>query len=94
MLPLAILFLVAAAGIPSAAPEDIPFFNDIQELVEYWGFPYENHEVVTDDGYILNMHRIPSATPDLNRVVLLQHGLQGSSSNWIFGPADTVITFL
>ncbi len=27
--------------------------------MEYWGYTVEEHEVTTDDGYILTMHRIP-----------------------------------
>ena len=85
----AVILLAVAAN--AVIAEDIPFFNDVEELVNYWGFPYENHMVTTEDGYILNMHRIPSSQPTTDRVVLLQHGLQGDSSNFIFGPTDTVI---
>lgn len=30
----------------------------IQEIVEAEGFNFENHTVITEDGYILEMHRI------------------------------------
>ncbi|NWH60263.1 LIPM Lipase, partial [Geococcyx californianus] len=29
------------------------------EIVRYYGYPYEEHEVVTEDGYYLTMQRIP-----------------------------------
>ena len=29
------------------------------ELVDYWGYQFEEHPVVTSDGYILGVHRIP-----------------------------------
>ncbi|KFV19404.1 Lipase member M, partial [Tauraco erythrolophus] len=32
---------------------------DVGEIVRYHGYPYEEHEVVTDDGYYLTMQRIP-----------------------------------
>lgn len=31
------------------------------ELVEFWGYPFEDHSVVTKDGYILGLHRIPNS---------------------------------
>lgn len=30
----------------------------IQEIVETRGFAFENHTVITDDGFILEMHRV------------------------------------
>ena len=44
----------------------------------------EIHHVITDDGYILEIHRIPKkdGTP-----VLLTHGLLDTSATWvIMGP--------
>ena len=29
------------------------------ELIEYWNYPCEEHQVDTADGYILGLHRIP-----------------------------------
>merc|ERR1712179_461790 len=40
-----------------AVPEDM--FLSTTELIEYWGYPSEAHEVPTDDGYLLTLHRIP-----------------------------------
>ena len=31
--------------------------NLCRELVEGWGYQFESHEVITEDGYILNVHR-------------------------------------
>lgn len=58
------------------------------QIIEHWGYPAESHDVVTDDGYILTMHRIPHGKndPDPSKkrpAVYLQHGLEASSSNWI-----------
>ncbi|CAH1179216.1 unnamed protein product [Phaedon cochleariae] len=60
------------------------------ELVESRGYPIETHEVETEDGYLLNVYRIPygknsvgNGTP--NRYpVLMQHGLFGCGENFIW----------
>ncbi|PIO55667.1 ab-hydrolase associated lipase region, partial [Teladorsagia circumcincta] len=31
----------------------------VPEIVRYWGYPAEVHYAVTQDGYILELHRIP-----------------------------------
>jgi len=59
-------------------------------IMFHWGYKPESHQVVTEDGYILTMHRLPygksgpSSTGGAPRpVIFLQHGLEGDSSNWI-----------
>jgi hypothetical protein len=46
--------------------------------------------VVTDDGYILTLHRIPNNKSVAQKPpVLLQHGLLCSSADWvIIGPGE------
>ncbi|KAH7729926.1 Protein LIPL-1 [Aphelenchoides avenae] len=60
------------------------------EIIEYWGYPVEIVEAVTQDGYILTLHRIPYGKKSgpakdgkPKEVVFMQHGLEASSSNWI-----------
>lgn len=57
------------------------------ELIEKYGYPVEVHNITTEDGYILQAHRIPygqKCGPAVGkRVILLQHGLLGDSSNWV-----------
>ncbi|KHJ83782.1 ab-hydrolase associated lipase region, partial [Oesophagostomum dentatum] len=31
----------------------------VPELIQHWGYPIEEHKVITADGYILTLHRIP-----------------------------------
>lgn len=62
--------------------------TDINGVIRHWGYPVEEHEVQTDDGYILKIHRIPHGkNEDPNGlkkpVVFLQHGLLMSSASWV-----------
>jgi len=57
--------------------------------IKHWGYAVEPYDITTDDGYILTIFRIPRAknqteTPSGPRpVVLIQHGLLGSSDMWV-----------
>uniref|UniRef100_A0A2C9LZB8 Partial AB-hydrolase lipase domain-containing protein n=1 Tax=Biomphalaria glabrata TaxID=6526 RepID=A0A2C9LZB8_BIOGL len=58
------------------------------ELITSKGFPCENYYITTEDGYILNTLRIPHGRHNGDRkgprpVVVLQHGLMGSCSNYL-----------
>jgi len=63
------------------------------------GYPCETHNVVTEDGYILNMHRIPwgkhGNTADVVRpAVNVQHGILSSSEDWVISPPGQALAFL
>ena len=57
----------------------------LEEMVTSKGFPFEKHEVITSDGYILQIFRIPGAKNESNykttpkQPVYFQHGLLDSS---------------
>ncbi len=42
------------------------------ENIEYWGYTAEEHQVTTDDGYIITMYRIPGTATD-GRYVMRDH---------------------
>nr|XP_032523030.1 lipase 3-like [Danaus plexippus plexippus] len=83
------------------APEKIEYMcnNDdpsihmaTPQLIASHGYVSESHTIVTEDGYILTVHRIPysrnvSSREVPRKTVLLHHGLLGSSADWIMaGP--------
>ncbi|XP_031458411.1 lysosomal acid lipase/cholesteryl ester hydrolase-like [Phasianus colchicus] len=53
---IAITYLICTTESSSASPE---VSMDVGEIVHYHGYPYEEHEVVTEDGYYLTLQRIP-----------------------------------
>ena len=58
-------------------------------LIAKYNYQGEEHTVVTDDGYILTIHRILPKTPNTEgkSPILLQHGLLCSSADWVLlGP--------
>lgn len=62
------------------------------------GYPSEVHTVITDDGYILHMHRIPHGRGESyntsRKVVFLQHGLLSSSADWVVTGPGNALAFL
>lgn len=52
-----------------------------RDVITELGYPYEALRVVTDDGYILLLERIPRR--DARKVVYLQHGVFDSSMGWV-----------
>lgn len=57
-------------------------------MIKWWEYPAEIHDVLTDDGYIITIHRIPygRSSPLTNKtrpVILLMHGLEDASSTWV-----------
>ena len=66
----------------------------IGEIVNADGLTFEEHTVTTEDGYILNLHRIYSAefgSIISLPVIFLQHGLMSSSELFILhgAPSDS-----
>ncbi|KAI8433094.1 hypothetical protein MSG28_013948 [Choristoneura fumiferana] len=67
-----------------------PIVNDLVETPDFIalaaenGFRAEKHDVVTEDGYVLTMHRIlPGENCARKKPVLLMHGLLQSSEDFI-----------
>lgn len=60
-------------------------------LTKSKGYPAEEHDVTTRDGYILTVHRIPNPNKP---VVFLQHGLLDASSSFVINFANQSLGFV
>ncbi|CAH2084568.1 unnamed protein product [Euphydryas editha] len=70
-------------------PEPEDAYLNITQLVTKYGYEIEEHTVTTEDGYILNIHRMPSR--NLTKVILLMHGILDSSDSWVLqGPNNAL----
>jgi len=55
-----------------------------EEMIALAGYTPETHIVITEDGYILHLHRIKGDGP----TIFCQHGLEDSSAAWVLAGAD------
>ncbi|XP_066475072.1 lipase member M-like [Tiliqua scincoides] len=73
-------------------------FMTISEIIQYWEYPSEKHEILTADGYYLEADRIPYGIHSPRNtgprpVVLLLHGLQLEGRCWIAGLPNNSLGF-
>lgn len=67
------------------------------QLITASGYPAETHQVTTEDGYVLELHRIPHgvtpATDDVGHrpVAFLHHCLLCSSSDFVMSSPDKAL---
>lgn len=79
---------VLAEGDPAPTTRAVTFRDSLntdtrtcRDVITELGYPYEAIRVVTTDGYVLLLERIPRR--DARKVVYLQHGVFDSSMGWI-----------
>jgi len=72
-------------------PIDPDCLRNLTEIIISKGYPCEEYDVITDDGYILKTFRIPSSKKEYKNgviasnkpVVLLMHGLLDYAFTWV-----------
>lgn len=93
------LILLLALGLASADPYCLRDIIKSDERIASHGYPSESHEVVTEDGYVLTLFRIPYSHKLRNQnenrpAVLLQHGLFSNSDCWLTSGPDNSLAYL
>jgi len=77
--------------------QDHRYLNTTQ-LIQDQGYPVEEHVVVTDDGFLLGVQRIPfgihNRTLKVRPAVLLQHGLLDTSATWVLNSPRESLAFI
>lgn len=63
---------------------------NITNLIRKYGYPVEKHTVLTEDGYELNVFRIPNN----GSVIFLMHGLESSADDFIVNGPRTGLAYL
>ncbi|XP_072196368.1 lipase member M-like [Excalfactoria chinensis] len=71
---------------------------NVTEMIRYHGYPSEEYEVNTEDGYILGVFRIPSGRNMQNTgqkpAVLLHHGTFADCTYWIANLPNNSLGFI
>jgi len=92
----------AAFSIDRRADETFPVPAEASmstvDIIHLRGYPVEVHHVTTQDGYILELHRIPTSpksqlTGPGRRAVFLQHGIFASDFVWVTAKTENALAF-
>ncbi|XP_016840778.1 lipase 3 isoform X2 [Nasonia vitripennis] len=82
---------------PNGALGKLPVL-DFLGLVTRHGYPAEQHQVITTDGYRLRLHRVPGSPrspPGLGKpVIFIHHGILASSDAWILAGPDRDLVYI
>ncbi|KAL3285127.1 hypothetical protein HHI36_019251 [Cryptolaemus montrouzieri] len=84
-------FVMICLGVSSLVGQGIynehrDVYLSTEEMIQSYGYPVEIHEIITEDGYILNMYRIPHGKVGSKvnqKPILLMHGVYGQGENYI-----------
>ncbi|EGC34804.1 hypothetical protein DICPUDRAFT_152935 [Dictyostelium purpureum] len=91
----AVLFSIANSSLfasSSSSSSNPDLVRNISEIIQARGYPVENHQAITPDGYILSVQRIPAGRYQNNPnpygsngkpAVILQHGVEDLGITWV-----------
>ncbi|XP_064001635.1 lipase member K-like [Pogoniulus pusillus] len=82
------VYLMHISDMSEANPE---VSMDVGEIVHYHGYPYEEHEVLTDDGYYLTMQRIPHGRDNPGKISTSHTAEAQGSSMFCPSPRSVVL---
>ncbi len=59
-------------------------------MIRSYGYVCEEHNYTTEDGYVNTLHHIPPSpgVKPRKQAVFLQHGLMGTSADYVMGRPD------
>ncbi|CAD5233887.1 unnamed protein product [Bursaphelenchus xylophilus] len=79
--------LTGIGAVASSGLYDVEESLDAVGIIEHWGYPAETHTAETEDGWLLDIHRIPHGKVDDGKtnkpVVILHHGVECASDNFV-----------
>ncbi|KAL9984977.1 hypothetical protein ACROYT_G007325, partial [Oculina patagonica] len=73
--------------------------RNVTQIIANRGYPYEEHHVTTEDGFILAMQRIPRGRGEKENsvpkeVVFLQHGILADATNWVMDTPTKSLAYI
>ncbi|XP_021801113.1 triacylglycerol lipase 2-like [Prunus avium] len=98
VLALLCVSVVAATRTKLQSINNLDVVGICKSMVETQGYTCQEHQVTTEDGYILGLQRIPKGRSG-NEIadrqpVLLQHGGLLDASSWLLNPPDQSLAFI
>ncbi|KAM9061532.1 lipase member K-like [Sarcophilus harrisii] len=93
-----LVFRTANGDINSKPLQNPEASMNISQVISYWGYPGEVYDVVTEDGFILGLYRIPYGKEHSERkaprpIFYLQHGMFVSAKTWVTNPPYSSLAF-